>query len=78
MAIAVVQVRQEVKHAVKAIIEEANRRIVPQGTLEVFVALRPRLSGSNKNLIIPAVNTIANLADAMGAPVDKHSCRVVL
>ncbi|CAI5931170.1 unnamed protein product [Closterium sp. NIES-64] len=66
-------VRQESMDAVNGIVEEANRRILPEGTFEVFGALKARLSDSNKNLIILAMNTIANLADAMGAPVDKQS-----
>ncbi|CAI5478770.1 unnamed protein product [Closterium sp. Yama58-4] len=71
------KVRQESMDAVNGIIEEANRRILPDGTFEVFGALRARLSDSNKNLIILAMNTIANLADAMGAPVDKHSRGII-
>ncbi|CAI6000066.1 unnamed protein product [Closterium sp. NIES-64] len=70
-------VRQESMDAVNGIVEEANRRILPEGTFEVFGALKARLSDSNKNLIILAMNTIANLADAMGAPVDKQSRGII-
>ncbi|CAI7892594.1 unnamed protein product [Closterium sp. NIES-54] len=71
------KVRQESMDAVNGIVEEANRRILPEGTFEVFGALKARLSDSNKNLIILAMNTIANLADAMGAPVDKQSRGII-
>lgn len=40
---------------------------------ELFAQLKPRLSDSNKNLIIQAVSTSGNLAAAMGPPADKSS-----
>ena len=40
---------------------------------ELITALRGRLNDSNKNLIILALSTLANVALAMGPPVDRQS-----
>ncbi|XP_071930544.1 protein MOR1-like isoform X1 [Coffea arabica] len=67
------KIRLESIETVNKIIEEANKRIQPTGTGELFGALRGRLYDSNKNLIIATLSTIGGVASAMGAAVDKSS-----
>ncbi|XP_038695975.1 protein MOR1-like [Tripterygium wilfordii] len=67
------KVRLESIEAVNKIIEEANKRIQPIGTGELFGALRGRLYDSNKNLIMVALTTIGVMASAMGTAVEKSS-----
>eukprot|EP00249_Psilotum_nudum_P025077 c29367_g1_i8 orf=372-4385(+) len=67
------KVRQETIEAINNIIEEANKRIQPTGTGELFVALKARLYDSNKNLVMMTVITLGNLASAMGPAIDKSS-----
>ncbi|CAA0825263.1 Protein MOR1 [Striga hermonthica] len=67
------KIRLESIETVNKILEEANKRIQPTGTGELFGALRSRLHDSNKNLIIATLNTIGALASAMGQPVEKAS-----
>lgn len=52
---------------------EANNRIQPTGTGELFVALRARLFDSNKNLVMSTLTAIGNIATAMGPAVEKTS-----
>ncbi|KAJ8426686.1 hypothetical protein Cgig2_018777 [Carnegiea gigantea] len=59
--------------AVNNILEEANKRIQPTGTGELFGALRGRLYDSNKKLVMEALSTIGSVASAMGPPVEKAS-----
>ncbi|GAB2298703.1 Protein MICROTUBULE ORGANIZATION 1, variant 2 [Dionaea muscipula] len=65
--------RLESIEAVNKILEEANKRIQPTGTGELFGALRGRLYDSNKKLVMEALCTIGSLASAMGPPVEKLS-----
>ncbi|KAL8487541.1 hypothetical protein ACS0TY_024009 [Phlomoides rotata] len=58
---------------VTKILEEANKRILPVGTGDLFGALRSRLHDSNKNLIMATLSTLGALASAMGKPVEKAS-----
>ncbi|XP_062082823.1 protein MOR1-like [Humulus lupulus] len=44
--------RLESIEAVNKVLEEANKRVQPNGTAELFGALRGRLGDSNKNLVI--------------------------
>ncbi|KAI3709962.1 hypothetical protein L2E82_39732 [Cichorium intybus] len=67
------KMRLESIEAVNKIVEEANKRIQPTGTAELFGALRARLYDSNKNLIITTLTCISGLASAMGPPVEKSS-----
>ncbi|KAJ6724153.1 CYTOSKELETON-ASSOCIATED PROTEIN 5 [Salix viminalis] len=67
------KVRLESIEAVNRILEEANKRIQPTGTGELFGALRGRLYDSNKNLIMTALTTIGGVASAMGPAVEKPS-----
>ncbi|KAJ9565978.1 hypothetical protein OSB04_001944 [Centaurea solstitialis] len=67
------KVRLESIEAVNKIVEEANKRIQPTGTVELFGALRGRLYDSNKNLIMATLSSISGLASAMGAAVEKSS-----
>ncbi|XP_061996116.1 protein MOR1 [Rosa rugosa] len=67
------KVRLESIDAVNKILEEANKRIQPTGTVELFGALRGRLYDSNKNLVAATLTAIGNVASAMGAPVEKAS-----
>ncbi|CAI9262994.1 unnamed protein product [Lactuca saligna] len=67
------KMRLESIEAVNKIVEEANKRIQPTGTVELFGALRARLYDSNKNLIITTLTCISGLASAMGAAVEKSS-----
>ncbi|KAG6794093.1 hypothetical protein POTOM_003328 [Populus tomentosa] len=67
------KVRLESIEAVDKILEEANKRIQPTGTGELFGALRGRLYDSNKNLIMTALTTIGGVASAMGPAVEKSS-----
>ncbi|KAI5572012.1 hypothetical protein BDE02_11G133800 [Populus trichocarpa] len=67
------KVRLESIEAVNKILEEANKRIQPNGTGELFGALRGRLYDSNKNLIMTALTTIGGVASAMGPAVEKSS-----
>ncbi|CAH1435950.1 unnamed protein product [Lactuca virosa] len=69
----ILQMRLESIEAVNKIVEEANKRIQPTGTVELFGALRARLYHSNKNLIITTLTCISGLASAMGAAVEKSS-----
>ncbi|GAB2232981.1 hypothetical protein Droror1_Dr00002194 [Drosera rotundifolia] len=65
--------RLESIEAVNKILEEANKRIQPSGTGELFGALRGRLYDSNKKLVMEALSTIGSVASAMGSPVEKLS-----
>ncbi|KAK4798359.1 hypothetical protein SAY86_030685 [Trapa natans] len=67
------KVRMESIEAVNKIIEEANKRIQPNGTAELLGALRGRLYDSNKNLIMTTLSTIGSVASAMGPPIEKAS-----
>ncbi|GMI91984.1 MICROTUBULE ORGANIZATION 1 [Hibiscus trionum] len=67
------KVRLESIEAVNKILEEANKRIQPTGTGELFGALRGRLFDSNKNLVMATLTTIGNVASAMGPAVEKAS-----
>ncbi|CAI0546153.1 unnamed protein product [Linum tenue] len=67
------KIRLESIEAVNKILEEANKRIQPTGTGDLFGALRGRLFDSNKNLIMAALTTIAGVASAMGPAVEKSS-----
>ncbi|KAK6149887.1 hypothetical protein DH2020_017412 [Rehmannia glutinosa] len=67
------KIRLESIESVNKILEEANKRIQPTGTGELFGALRSRLHDSNKNLIMATLSTIGSLASAMGQPVEKSS-----
>ncbi|KAH7538364.1 hypothetical protein FEM48_Zijuj03G0191700 [Ziziphus jujuba var. spinosa] len=67
------KVRLESIEAVNKILEEANKRIQPNGTVELFGALKGRLYDSNKNLVMATLTTIGNVASAMGAAVEKSS-----
>lgn len=67
------KVRLESIEAVNKILEEANKRIQPTGTAELFGALRGRLCDSNKNLIMATLTTIGSIASAMGPVVEKSS-----
>lgn len=67
------KVRLESIEAVNKILEESNKRIQPTGTVELFGALRGRLSDSNKNLVMATLTTIGSVASAMGPAVDKSS-----
>ncbi|KAH9626996.1 hypothetical protein KSS87_017847 [Heliosperma pusillum] len=65
--------RLESIEAVQTILEEANKRIQPTGTGELFGALKGRLSDSNKKLVMEALSTIGGIAYAMGPAVEKAS-----
>ncbi|KAM2730989.1 hypothetical protein EV1_002177 [Malus domestica] len=67
------KVRLESIEAVDKILEEANKRIQPTGTAELFGALRGRLYDSNKNLVAATLTVVGHIASAMGAPVEKFS-----
>ncbi|XP_022845659.1 protein MOR1-like isoform X2 [Olea europaea var. sylvestris] len=67
------KIRLESIETVNKIMEEANKRIQPTGTVELFGALRNRLHDSNKNLIMATLSTIGGLASAMGPAVEKSS-----
>uniref|UniRef100_A0A804NBS7 Protein MOR1 n=1 Tax=Zea mays TaxID=4577 RepID=A0A804NBS7_MAIZE len=67
------KVRLESIDTVTKIMEEANKRIQPTGTAELFSALRGRLYDSNKNLVMATLSTIGGLASAMGPSVEKSS-----
>ncbi|TQD81851.1 hypothetical protein C1H46_032604 [Malus baccata] len=67
------KVRLESIEAVDKILEEANKRIQPTGTAELFGALRGRLYDSNKNLVAATLTVVGHVASAMGAPVEKFS-----
>nr|GMD91866.1 protein MOR1 isoform X1 [Ipomoea batatas] len=67
------KIRLESIESVNKILEEANKRIQPTGTGELFGALRGRLYDSNKNLIMATLSTIGAVASAMGPAVEKSS-----
>ncbi|KAI8567609.1 hypothetical protein RHMOL_Rhmol02G0135000 [Rhododendron molle] len=67
------KVRLESIEAVNKILEEANKRIQPTGTVELFGALRGRLYDSNKNLVTQTLCTVGAVAFAMGPAVEKSS-----
>ncbi|KAA8519827.1 hypothetical protein F0562_014083 [Nyssa sinensis] len=67
------KIRLESIEAVNKILEEANKRIQPPGTVELFGALRGRLYDSNKNLVMATLSTVGGVASAMGPAVDKSS-----
>ncbi|KAF9610291.1 hypothetical protein IFM89_021852 [Coptis chinensis] len=58
--------------SVNKILEEANKRIQPTGTVELFGDLRGRLYDSNKNLVM-ATLVVGGVASAMGPMVEKSS-----
>ncbi|GJT59407.1 putative reverse transcriptase domain-containing protein [Tanacetum coccineum] len=59
------------------IVEEANKRIQPTGTVELFGALRARLYDSNQNLIMATLTSISGLPSAMGPAIQKSSKGIV-
>lgn len=67
------KIRLESIEAVNKIVEEANKRIQPTGTVELFGALRARLYDSNKNLIMATLTSLSGLASAMGPAIEKSS-----
>ncbi|KAL3851295.1 hypothetical protein ACJIZ3_013177 [Penstemon smallii] len=67
------KIRLESIESVNKILEDANKRIQPAGTGELFGALRSRLHDSNKNLIMATLSIIGALASAMGQAVEKSS-----
>lgn len=67
------KVRLESIEAVNKMLEEANKRIQPNGTVELLGALKGRLYDSNKNLIMATLTTIGGVASAMGPAVEKSS-----
>ncbi|KAG8385593.1 hypothetical protein BUALT_Bualt03G0061300 [Buddleja alternifolia] len=67
------KIRLESIESVNKILEEANKRIQPSGTGELFGALKSRLHDSNKNLIMATLSTLGALASAMGQAVEKSS-----
>lgn len=67
------KVRLESIEAVNNILEEANKRIQPAGTGDLFGGLRGRLYDSNKNLIMATLTTLGAVASAMGPAVEKSS-----
>ncbi|KAL5994649.1 Protein MICROTUBULE ORGANIZATION 1 [Asimina triloba] len=67
------KVRLESIELVNKILEEANKRIQPTGTGELFGALRGRLCDANKNLVMATLATIGGIASAMGPAVEKSS-----
>ncbi|KAI3709297.1 hypothetical protein L2E82_39057 [Cichorium intybus] len=67
------RIRMESIEAVNKIVVEANKRIQPTGTGELFGALRGRLYDSNKNIIMASLTSISGLASAMGPAIDKSS-----
>ncbi|KAK6797544.1 hypothetical protein RDI58_005246 [Solanum bulbocastanum] len=70
--------RLESIETVNKILEEANKRIQPTGTGELFGALRGRLYDSNKNLIMATLSTFGGVAFAMGPAVEKSSKGILL
>ncbi|KAH0698218.1 hypothetical protein KY290_016025 [Solanum tuberosum] len=70
--------RLESIESVNKILEEANKRIQPTGTGELFGALRGRLYDSNKNLIMATLSTFGGVASAMGPAVEKSSKGILL
>ncbi|GJY21494.1 protein MOR1 [Tanacetum coccineum] len=71
------QMRLESIEAVNKIVEEANKRIQPTGTVKLFGALRSRLYDSNKNLIMATLTSINGLESAMGPAIEKSSKGIV-
>ncbi|KAF3582062.1 hypothetical protein DY000_02029390 [Brassica cretica] len=67
------KMRLESIEAVNKILEDANKRIQPTGTGELFGGLRGRLLDSNKNLVMQTLTTIGGVASAMGPTVEKAS-----
>ncbi|VVB02220.1 unnamed protein product [Arabis nemorensis] len=67
------KMRLESIEAVNKILEEANKRIQPTGTGDLFGGLRGRLLDSNKNLVMQTLTTIGGVASAMGPTVEKAS-----
>ncbi|KAL8152166.1 hypothetical protein V2J09_009926 [Rumex salicifolius] len=67
------KVRLESIEAVNKILDEANKRIQPTGTGELFGALRGRLYDSNKKLVSETLVTVGSVASAMGPAVEKAS-----
>ncbi|XP_062103962.1 protein MOR1-like [Humulus lupulus] len=65
--------RLESIEAVNKVLEEANKRVQPNGTTEFFGALRGRLGDSNKNLVMATLTCIGNVACAMSPAVEKAS-----
>ncbi|XP_062112446.1 protein MOR1-like [Humulus lupulus] len=65
--------RLESIDAVNKVLEEANKRVQPNGTAELFGALRGRLGDNNKNLVMATLTCIGNVACAMGPAVEKAS-----
>ncbi|VFQ87609.1 unnamed protein product [Cuscuta campestris] len=71
------KIRLESIEGVNKILEEANKRIQPTGTGELFGALWCRLYDSNKNIIMSTLSTVGAVASSMGPAVEK-SCKGIL
>ncbi|GKC48479.1 protein MOR1 [Tanacetum coccineum] len=63
--------------AVNKIVEEANKRIHPTGTVELFGALTARLYDGNHNLFMANLTSISGLEYAMGPAIEKSSMGIV-
>ncbi|TPX69294.1 hypothetical protein SpCBS45565_g02541 [Spizellomyces sp. 'palustris'] len=66
------KVRKEALDDLVRILEAANKRIQPNFGSELIPALKARLSDSNKNLAMNAVELTGNLALAVGKPFERH------
>ncbi|KAJ3162133.1 Microtubule-associated protein, microtubule dynamics during spindle orientation [Geranomyces michiganensis] len=67
------KVRKEGLDEVARIVEASNKRIQPNLGTELVPALKARLSDTNKNLGMNAVELIGNLAVATGKPFERHA-----
>jgi cytoskeleton-associated protein 5 len=64
--------RKEALDQVQALLVEAHRRIQGRGLGELFAALKPRLADSNKMLVRQTCDLLAQLAQAIGPPVQAY------
>ncbi|KAJ3021312.1 Microtubule-associated protein, microtubule dynamics during spindle orientation [Thoreauomyces humboldtii] len=67
------KLRKEALDEIAKIVEATNKRVQPNLGVELIPALKGRLTDSNKNLAMNAVELIGNLALAVGKPFERHS-----
>ncbi|PVU87154.1 hypothetical protein BB559_006193 [Furculomyces boomerangus] len=66
------KVRKEALDSLSQLIEQANKRIQPGLSNELFGALKGRLNDSNKNLIAQTLGLLALFSESMGPPFERY------
>lgn len=66
------QLKKEVLETIEGIINESNKRILPNGLHDLFDALKQKLKDGNKNMIRILIQFITKLIEALGTGIKTH------